>query len=260
MELACTMSSKEILGKLRVIIGCHLRNTTSYLLFLWLSNKSHPLRLPHQSAIVFSPHQDDETLGCGGMIALKRQLGVPVKVVFITDGRYGSPQPIESQQEFVNTRKQEAVAALKLLGVESSEISFLDQLDGSLATLSQEQSQNLIEQLSQLLQHFMPEEVYVPHCNDFHADHEATYSLVQAAIAKACIKVQLWQYPIWLLWQNPLSFQLKLKDISSAYRLSIHSVQNKKHQAIETYQSQIPGLTRGFLKRFLTPYEVFFKE
>jgi LmbE family N-acetylglucosaminyl deacetylase len=82
---------------------------------------------------------------------------------------------------------------------------------------------------------------------------------VQIALASSGIKVELWQYPIWLLWQNPLSLKLKSQDIAGAYRLAINSVQNQKHQAIETYRSQIPGLTRGFLKRFFSRYELFFK-
>ena len=36
--------------------------------------------------LVVAPHQDDETLGCGGLIARKRYEGLPVHVVFITDG------------------------------------------------------------------------------------------------------------------------------------------------------------------------------
>lgn len=253
------MDTKEIVNKLRVNLGCHLRNVTSYLLFLLiLSSKSRPLTLSHKSAIVFSPHQDDETLGCGGMIALKRQLGVPVKVVFVTDGRGGRPQWIKPE-EIVDVRKQEAVAALSILGVASSDIHFFAQKDGDLATLPYEQHQQIIEQLAQLLQTYLPGEVYVPHSQDLHSDHEATYQLVRAAIAKSGIQVELWQYPIWLFWQNPLSLQLKLKDIAGGYRLAINYVQKQKHQAITTYQSQIPSLTPGFLKRFFSPYELFFK-
>src|SRR4030065_330273 len=38
------------------------------------------------SAVIFAPHQDDETLGCGGTIMLKRKAGTPVACVFMTDG------------------------------------------------------------------------------------------------------------------------------------------------------------------------------
>jgi len=251
---------KEIVSRLKVIIGLHLRNLTSYLLFLWIvASKSRPLALSQKSAIVFSPHQDDETLGCGGAIALKRQQGVTVKVVFMTDGRYGSLQPMETA-EFINLRKKEAKTALNALGVADSDIIFLDRLDGTLASLTGESRQNLVEQIVQLLQQTAPEEVYVPHRKDFHADHEATYDLVRTAIVQSGMQVELLQYPIWIFWQNPLSFQLQWKDLDRAYRLPINSVRERKHQAIETYQSQIPGLSRGFLQRFFSPYELFFKE
>lgn len=257
------MANKKItrtLERLRVIVGSHLRNITSYLLFLWiLRGKSNNMTLSRQPAIVFAPHQDDETLGCGGAIALKRQQGIPVKVVFITDGRYGCLQPMPTE-EFINLRKKEATTALGILGVPASDIIFLDRLDGSLANLASEQRQNLVEQLVQLLHQIAPGEVYVPHRKDFHADHEATYDLVRTAIAQSGLPVELWQYPIWIFWQNPLSFQLQQQDLARAYRLAISPVRGKKHQAIETYQSQIPGLSRGFLRRFFSPYELFFKD
>ncbi len=39
------------------------------------------------STLVFAPHQDDETLGCGGTIIKKNRLGAKVTIVFLTDGR-----------------------------------------------------------------------------------------------------------------------------------------------------------------------------
>ena len=205
--------AKEVINKLKVAVGLFLRNTTSYLLFLWLVlRKSQPISLSHKSAIVFSPHQDDETLGCGGAIALKKQQGVSVKVVFMTDGRYGSLQPMPTDK-FIDLRKQEATDALNHLGVPPEDIMFLDRLDGSLANLTGEQRQGLIEQLVQLLKQIAPQEAYVPHRKDFHADHEATYDLVKTAIAQSGMNVELLQYPIWIFWQNPLSFQLQRQDL-----------------------------------------------
>jgi hypothetical protein len=34
-----------------------------------------------RSSIIFSPHQDDETLGCGGTIIRKKRVGADVKIV-----------------------------------------------------------------------------------------------------------------------------------------------------------------------------------
>lgn len=55
----------------------------------------------HPSVIVF-PHQDDETFGCRGLIALKRQLGVRVAVVVLTAG--GGTSTTSVYQEHVTLR------------------------------------------------------------------------------------------------------------------------------------------------------------
>jgi N-acetylglucosamine malate deacetylase 1 len=229
----------------------------STLLFRWiLSQKSQPTAFSHKSAMVFSPHQDDETFGCGGMIALKREHGIPVTVVFLTDGRgSGDLEP----NQIIQIRQAEAVTALRILGVESSAIHFLEKPDGTLLDLKNEARQQTIYQIAELLKKYQPEEVYVPHSKDCHRDHEATYALVKAAIIQAKITVEFIQYPIWLFWRSPIFIMLKLQDIAAAYHLSIASVQHKKNQAIYSYCSQIESLPRGFIQRFLGSTEIFFK-
>src|SRR5687768_6580034 len=37
-----------------------------------------------RSAMVFAPHPDDETLGCGGTILQKRRAGASMRIVFMT--------------------------------------------------------------------------------------------------------------------------------------------------------------------------------
>ncbi|MBD2384425.1 PIG-L deacetylase family protein [Cylindrospermum sp. FACHB-282] len=220
---------------------------------------SKPLAFSKKSAMVFSPHQDDETFGCGGMIALKREEGIPVIVAFLTDGGGAvSLDPI-SQNAIIQIRKQETVTALSILGVDSSEIHFLDQQDGKLRDLSLEQRQQTIVQIAELLRCYQPGEVYVPHRKDCHRDHEATYELVKEAITQAGIKVELLQYPIWLFWRSPIFILLKLQDIAAAYHLSIGSVQDKKNRAIASYASQNLSLPRGFIQRFMWKEEIFFK-
>lgn len=254
------MGNREIISTLRVIFGAQLRSINAGILSRWIFYfNSQPLVVSQKSAMVFSPHQDDETLGCGGMIALKRSLGVAVQVVFLTDGRYGRPDWIKPEK-ITDIRQQEAVDALTILGVANSEIHFLNQIDASLHNLPNNQRQHLIDRLAQHLQSFMPEEVYVPHKKDFHGDHEATYKLVQEAIAVSGIQTELLQYPIWMFWQNPLSFGLKFEDVADARRLAISAVKDRKKRAIETYRSQHPGLPSGFLERFFLPYEIFFKD
>ncbi|MFM8005308.1 MAG: PIG-L deacetylase family protein, partial [Dolichospermum sp.] len=115
-----------------------------------------------------------------------------------------------------------------ILGVNSSEIHFLNYQDGSLSTLNLQVKKQIINQISELLKLYQPGEVYLPHRKDCHRDHEATYSLVKEAINQAEITTEIFQYPIWIFWRSPLFILLKLQDIAAAYRFSITSVKEKK--------------------------------
>jgi N-acetylglucosamine malate deacetylase 1 len=254
------MSKKQFLYQRCTSIIYKLQEIYSSILFRWiLHNKSQPLILSHKSAMVFSPHQDDETFGCGGMIALKRGCGVPVKVTFLTDGQKWQGRNSQLKpDELILIRKKEAEAALSILGVMPSEIHFLQVMDGTLQYLINEQRQQIIDQIVQLLQCHKPEEVYVPHRKDWHKDHKATYELVKTAILKSGIQAELLQYPIWLFWNAPLFIIFNLQELAFARRLSIDSVKEKKRQAIKAYHSQLPTLPSGFLKRFFGSFEIFF--
>ncbi|MBD2461881.1 PIG-L family deacetylase [Oscillatoria sp. FACHB-1407] len=231
----------------------------SNLIFWWiLRSGSKPMTFNHKSVMVFSPHQDDETFGCGGMIALKRAHGIPVAVTFLTDGGAGGSLT-DSTTSLVQIRKQEATQALEILGVDLSHIHFLDKPDGALPDLDDEERQKTVVQIADLLKVYQPGEVYIPHRKDCHRDHEATYELVQEAIAQAGIEVELLQYPIWLFWRAPLFIMLKLQDLAAAYHFAIAPVQEQKQLAIASYRSQLTGLPRGFTNRFRSANEIFFK-
>ena len=61
--------------------------------------------------LVVAPHQDDESLGCGGAIALLAQAGVPVRVLFVSDGtksHVGSPS---YPPERLRATREDAAAA-----------------------------------------------------------------------------------------------------------------------------------------------------
>ncbi len=247
------------------------RGLYSPLFFYWLLyGKSRSMALSQKSAMVFAPHQDDETLGCGGLITLKLEQGLSVWVVFLTDGQKGqrssAQQPKLKPEELVQIRKQEALSALTTLGVEASQVYFLDQPDGGLSRLLPAAQQQALEQLVQLLQQHAPQEIYVPYQKDGHPDHEATYAIVQAALTAAQLPSELLQYPVWSLW-NPWLFDLRSQELAHVYRLPLGRGLPRKRQALQAYRSQYlppaPGaatpLPSGFFQRFLSPYEIFFR-
>ena len=209
--------------------------------------------------MIISPHPDDETLGCGGLIALKRSQDVPVQIVFLTDGTAApAPDAAMTCVELAALRRREAVSAARILGVEDSDVHFLGGPDGALGMLSATNHAALIERLRGLLETGRPGQVFVTHRRDCHPDHEAAYGLVREAIEELGFAVELFEYPIWMTWSAPVFFQLKLRQLAGARRLEIGTVIARKLEAIDAYRSQCVTLPCGFLDRFRMPYEVFF--
>jgi N-acetylglucosamine malate deacetylase 1 len=233
----------------------------SQFLLGWLIQHSPEQVVTPRSAMVFAPHPDDETLGCGGLIALKRSQGAQVWVILLTNGeasylydRTANPATLPQ------TRLHEAQRAMAILGVPSSHLFCLNQPDGQLGNLSKSQQQTLVQSLLELIEIYLPEELYVPHQLDIHTDHEATYGLVKQALAQSTYATTLWQYPVWMLWNRLLFWNLGTKDLSNAYRVPIGEVLEVKQQAIASYRSQHSVLPPGFLQTSLRSYEILFKD
>lgn len=220
---------------------------------------SKPIQVSRNPAIVFAPHHDDETFGCGGLIALKRRLGVRVKLVILTDGARshdlaGTVEP----GALPEIRKNEALRAAEALGVESGDVIFLNMPDQGLGGLSGKSKEQTAQWIMKLLEDFQAREIYVPHRRDRHPDHEATYRIVTEAIRQSALSLEVFQYPVWLVWGSRLGLRLTVSDLSYARFLSIGEVHQKKLHAIAAYRSQTDTLPRGFLKQSLKKYEIFF--
>lgn len=260
---------RRVQNKIWWLYSRKLPEFMSMLQYRWLVHSgSQPMNISQKSIMVIAPHQDDEVLGCGGLIGCKRSQNVSVEVVFVTDGAASHAwHPNFQSGELIPIRKDEALRALSILDVESSQVHFLNKPDSKLWYLDNIERQQTIEQIAELLKCSEPGEIYVPHRKDRTKDHEATYQLVQAAIKLSGIETDVLQYPIWIFSRSLLFRDLKLHELAGAYRLSIHPMQAKKRQAIEVYRSQClpidadtsPILKPAFLKRFFMPYEVFFK-
>ncbi len=101
--------------------------------------------------LVIAPHMDDESLGCGGLIA---KYPDQTEVVVLTDSG-----PV---------RQAEHAAALRELGARPSRVLGLP--DGELAGRARE----LVTALDEVLSEVRPDEVYLPYPS-LHQDHIAAY-------------------------------------------------------------------------------------
>lgn len=150
------------------------------------------------SALVVAPHQDDETLGCGGTIALKRQAGQRVTILFLTDGGRSHGSLIDSG-ELATIRHQEAVNAAARLGVDPGEVRFLDFPEGGLHS----QHREVADQIGAVLDEVRPAEVYVTATDEPHKDHAAAGAAVAHAVRHCGLDVKLYEFPVWCWYHWP---------------------------------------------------------
>jgi LmbE family N-acetylglucosaminyl deacetylase len=229
-----------------------------------------PIRSIHSTepVLIVAPHPDDETLGCGGAIALLRSQGCPVWVLVITDGTQSHPRsrkypPPRLQQ----LRQQETRLALSLLGVAPGATTFLQLPDGEMAAAAALASNQTI--CRNYLKAIEPKIIFLPWRYDPHPDHQATWQLVTYAVANSGVAARLIEYPIWD-WDVQQSKQLPNAAQIEAWRLDIQSVLAVKQRAIAAYQSQTtdlidddPGgfrLSPAMLAHFTQSWEVYFEE
>lgn len=180
-----------------------------------------------EKVLVLAPHMDDETIGCGGTLALHARRGAQVTVMFLTDGRNGSSdintlmgeERERRQKELIEIRTTEARAALQRLGV--NRMICLDAEDGALS-----QCTWAAEKLRDVLRRVQPDLVYVPFYLEEHADHRAASQVLLDAVAGTSLQFQCIGYEVW----TPL-FPNCLVRIDS-------SVETKK-QALQEYRSQL---------------------
>lgn len=228
---------------------------------------SKPYQLRESPALVIAPHQDDETLACGGIIARKRNEGLPVHVMFITDGSASHPNhPRLGPQAISAIRAGEAMQALACLGVERTAVHFLNEPDGSLKTITSVRREDLVIRLTVLFRSIAPSEIFLP-CNpDGSSEHDATFGFVTDAITRAGLQPDIWQYPVWSWW-NPLLLLRRWLATDDCRRLPLEDYRLAKQQAIECYQSQItplapdatPALPADLVKIFNSDTEYFFR-
>jgi LmbE family N-acetylglucosaminyl deacetylase len=147
-------------------------------------------------AMVFAPHPDDETLGCGGAILQKRRVGAAVRIAFLTDGASSHPHLV-TRDELRALRAQEALGAAKALGVEAEDVFLLDFPDEALGAYREA----AVARVAELLRRHQPEQLFLPYARGEPPDHVSTNLIVREAVARVGLAVTLLEYAVWA-WRH----------------------------------------------------------
>lgn len=128
-----------------------------------------------KNVLVICAHSDDETLGCGGAIALHSSRGDQVSLMVMTDGvssRRRSSQEVDKLQ-----RSHSLKGAAELLGVsEVFQYNFPDNLMDSVPRLS------VVKEIEECVRKVRPSIVYTHYIGDLNIDHRITSDATQTAL------------------------------------------------------------------------------
>lgn len=178
----------------------------------------------HHRLLILAPHCDDETLATGGLIMAAQRAGIQVRVVIATNGdgyffataqdfRKVYPRP-QDFIKFGELRQQESLAALKILGLNAEQVSFLSYPDrGTPSEWNEHWSvqnpyrspysqdtqspypltynpksvyagQDYLADIESILKSYQPDLIVYPHPDDVHPDHWGLNVFTRLAISE----------------------------------------------------------------------------
>ena len=172
--------------------------------------------------LVFAPHPDDESLGCAGVIQSALAMKLPIRVVWLTMGDNNEWSFILYRKDLVikasaeramgEVRHNEAVAAMKALGLGTEHLTFLGYPDFGTLTIwdrhwgdsrpfksmltrvtsvpytnafrygAAYKGQDILRDITTNLQEFAPTKVFCSHPSDLNVDHQALYLFTRVAL------------------------------------------------------------------------------
>jgi LmbE family N-acetylglucosaminyl deacetylase len=216
----------------------------------------------HGRTLILAPHPDDESLGCGGLIAELCRLGRPPLVVIVTDGTASHPaSPSVLAPVLRQLREHEAAEALRHLGLrDPSSLIFLRLRDAAAPHAGAEFEATV----ARIAAHAAGcETICATWGHDPHCDHEAVDKMARAVAARTGLRHLA--YPVWG-WTLSGETQLPENPVAG-WRLDISQALPAKRAAIAAHRSQHGGLIdddptafklpASLLHIFERPYEVF---
>jgi len=172
--------------------------------------------------LILAPHPDDEAIACSGVIQQAKKAGADIKIVYLTNGDNNEFAFIIYEKRLVfkksafihmgEVRRQEAVNAMRLLGLQGANLVFLGYPDSgtfaifsrywrpgwsfqSLLTRSSSVpykkdlsfgapyiGESILNDLERIILAYKPARIFVSHPADTNPDHKALYLFMEVAL------------------------------------------------------------------------------
>lgn len=213
--------------------------------------------------VVVAPHPDDESLGCGGLIAAACATGIPVRLVVVSDGVGSHPNSKAYPPERLRgLREDETREAVTALGLAPDHVRFL-RLPDRVVPSAGPDADAAASVIAQTACDIDAGAIAVTWRQDPHCDHETSAALVDLAHASVP-GIRVLAYPVWG-WTLPADTEVG--DPPRGVRLDISAHLAVKARAVAAHRSQVGDLIdddpTGFrldaamLARFARPFEIY---
>ncbi len=162
--------------------------------------------------LLFAPHPDDESLACSILLQRAVRAGAVVRVIYVTDGDDNPwPQRVLERKWRLNAtdrrrwgrlRRTEALAALRVLGVNGSATRFLALPDQKLTTMLMCDCQSALDRFAAIIADWGPTDLLVPSISDTHPDHSALAVMLRLVLSEsfsepvAAGHMAVWSYAV----------------------------------------------------------------
>jgi LmbE family N-acetylglucosaminyl deacetylase len=229
--------------------------------------------------LVIAPHPDDESIGCGGLIALLRAADIPVCVALMSDGAMSHPHSeLFDAAARRSLREAEMRHALGLLGVARGHLRTLGLPDGSVPAGSSPATEGeppsaqgflftqAVTELHALIFEFAPTTLVLPWRRDPHPDHRACWRIATAACRELEAPPRMLEYLVWTMERGDEAARPRDDEVR-AWRLDVSDVVEAKRAAIESHRSQLGEVIHddptGFtlpadmVERACAPFEIY---
>ncbi len=215
--------------------------------------------------MILAPHADDESLGCGGLIATSVERSAPPQVLIMTDGTGSHPKSRTHPPPVLRAlRQQEAREAVAILGLPATRLGFLGLRDTA-APMDGPAFQRAVAAVEARCRAAGIATLLAPWAEDPHGDHVAVHRMAVAVAAR--LTLPHWAYPVWG-WTLPDDSEID-GSYPDGMRLDITGQFDRKWRAIQAHRSQYGGLItddpEGFslpqtlLNPFREPFETFLR-
>ena len=216
-----------------------------------------PLPLPIEDQtglLVLAPHQDDELIGAGGTLILASRAGVPIHIVFITDGIERNPKFTKDHAQAGRIRDEEAAEVCKRLGAKCHHLG--------IGNIEPQPAITHLDTLSRLIDEIKPSAILAPWLLDSPAKHRMVHHLLWLVnFRKPLPATEIWGFqvhntliPNGIVDITPVAEEKRA--LLGCYRSQIEHNQSYDHlaMALSAWNSHLlpPAPTRRYAEAFCT--------